>query len=85
MSTRGTYYYADLYLSFSIRLILYISILMVMGMIIAGCSRTEEGGISPFGRDSRVSSADQEARTRNIQPQGGEYEKSDCAPRKSLE
>jgi hypothetical protein len=78
----GSLYYADLCFSFTVRVILYTSILLCVGILIAGCSRTEDGTIRPAYRDVGISPNDQGAKTQNDPPQGGDYEKSDCAPRK---
>lgn len=80
----GSLYYADLYLSFTIRAILYVGLLLCV-VASVGCSRLDEGVENPFSRDRVVSNSDQEARTRNYPPLGGDNEKSDCAPRKSTE
>jgi hypothetical protein len=76
----GSLYYADLCFSFTVRLILYASILVCTGMLLVGCGRIDEG--NPFSRDTSNLAGDREPKTQNILPQGGEYEKSDCAPRK---
>nr|QDH88572.1 MAG: hypothetical protein H2RhizoL4927167_000002 [Leviviridae sp.] len=80
-TSTASLYYSDLCISFAIRFILYSSILVVTGIMVAGCSRVDEG-VNPFSRDNSVSAIDRTAKTQNDPPQGGDYEKSDCAPRK---
>nr|QDH91278.1 MAG: hypothetical protein H2RhizoLitter491556_000002 [Leviviridae sp.] len=80
-STTASLYYSDLCISFTIRCILYSSILVVTLIMLVGCGRLDEGG-NPSSRDTGISTSDRETRTQNVPPQGGEYEKSDCAPRK---
>nr|QDH87684.1 MAG: hypothetical protein H2Bulk352406e1880_000002 [Leviviridae sp.] len=78
-NTNATYY-ADLGLAAVVRIVLFCSSLVIIGMCIAGCSiptiptlgTVERGQLSPL----RLSDG-----TRNDLPQGGDHEKSDCAPR----
>lgn len=80
-TSTASLYYSDLCISFTIRVILYTSILVVTMIMVAGCSRVDEGG-NPFNRNTIISDGDRTAKTQNDPPQGGDYEKSDCAPRK---
>lgn len=80
-ASHGSAYKADLVLAFTFRCILYLGICL-SAIAVTGCTKsTTPEGVS--GENANYG-ADQGTRARNILPpiQGGEYEKSDCAPPK---
>lgn len=80
MSPRFGYYYLDLYLSFCIRITLWLSFGLLALVMLSGCSSTGQNG-----RDELSFSGNfQGAKTRNYLPPttGGDNEKSDSAPLK---
>lgn len=80
----GSAYKADICLAFVCRGGMLIG-LCLLAFTLANCGgdRTHEGGLPPLDIRSKASlDADRGARTRNNLPtiDGGDYEKSDCAP-----
>ncbi|DAD51499.1 TPA_asm: hypothetical protein [ssRNA phage Zoerhiza.1_25] len=81
----GSSYRADLFVAFVIRSLFFTAILAMLAVLAAGCSRSAGDPIS-LGAEQRPNTADGlELGTRNSLPQGGNYEKSDCAPRQSVD
>jgi len=82
----GSSYRTDLFAAFIIRAVLFAAIIALLAVFAAGCSRSANDPIS-LGAENRLKfpADDLEPGTRNSLPQGGNYEKSDCAPRKPME
>lgn len=85
MSPRSAYH-LDLYAAFVVRAVIYLSFVVIVATFLGGCSPFS----NPFSNagetvKSAFSQTGSTTGTRNSIPQGGNYEKSDCAPNRSLD
>jgi hypothetical protein len=71
---------SDFVLAMVIRLLLLGSLALYCAFLLAGCNRTPTVD-SPLADSRQFPPTDLQSMTRNTVPQGGQYEKSDCAPR----